>query len=893
MEQTLSTLHKQNFDLKLELYHRRERQAALEARVEILEREAKERDGLYNSLLRELERRDKAVEEAIGMILALERRVEELLLERKIIHQVEAEKPPCSRLASLAMTPRSQSKRPEFATPGDAPKTPIRMPSFVSERSENTEHLRSVYMAGLGSESSLSLPRMVEDTPDTTRIDPRLASPALSELSESSFASVYGRGRTADLPSTPEKYPAQRDIPSRAALPGVESPSRAGTSTPVRHRRRSGSRAASGQFHTISGVMASTPSPPQRTKGSEPKQAAPRDSQTLPAGKTERSPIVLSSTSHSQANSKKEKREALEKFITQAQLSSPQTLPPTPDTLSTTTLPNRETPVKDQGLDSEHNCRDLTEADKTETAEQPEPGSPSSAAQPASVTAFDSRKWCHATERLSVATSASPGHCSPQSTTDSAYARSPNGDNWSDDASGYTARHRRDSTTSSIDTWLRESLKPESAEGLSPMSSASRALPDAADGRVSPDLFSFPTSAQGWMANTMLGPPRGQANMSPHAKNMPVAPAADMPDAAGASMPSLHTMNTRHQTPINGAAALSPPNRRSSLLSRTGAPADVLTPGTAAIPQSPPRPCTSPSSKVNGCNPHGSRPRRNSTDVRSVDRHSTKLGLKQGRAMTVPPKPAYPPPPPPNQQHRHHPEGPIKQDARMQLLPKHRHYPPPSQTFRTRSRGLTALFRRSMGSADVPAPPASAPPTQTAFKPPPPSLQRTGSGSEATAAAVLGMGIPSWVRRSSLADGERPSGATPPPILRQKKGNASSRPSYADGSGVVDARGAGPGDDEDGDGGVVLDPSPDAAAGTPGSGVPVGKIPPSPAKPSWSPRKSWPGGTSGVMENGEGGGVSLAGGGTCSGNGSGSSGSGKRKWLGLGRVSSLRNRGGT
>ncbi|KAL2173468.1 uncharacterized protein P884DRAFT_273212 [Thermothelomyces heterothallicus CBS 202.75] len=892
MEQTLSTLHKQNFDLKLELYHRRERQAALEARVDTLEREAKERDELNESLLRELEKRDKAVEEAIGMILALEKRVEELLLERKMVFQVEAEKPPYSRVASPLVTPSSQSKTSELATPGDSSKTPIRMPSFVSDRSENTENLRSVYMAGLACESGVSLPRLAEDTPDTACIDPRLASPALSELSESSFASVYGRGRTVDLPSTPGNRPDQRDVPSRTAAPGVESPTRAGTSTPKGHRRPSSSRVASGQFHTISGIMAVTPSPPQRTEGPKPTHATPRDFLKPPTGKKEQPPITRPPTSHSQPKSKKEKREALERVITQAQFTNPQTLPPTPDTLSTTTLPNNETPVKDHGPDSEHNRRDLTEANITKIPEQLEHVSPSRAAQPASTTAFDSRKHCHATGGSSVAAAVAPDQRSSPSTTDSAYARALNGNSWNGDAPRYTARYRRDSTTSSIDTWLRESLKPESTEGLGPMSSVSQVHPNATSGRVSPDLFSFPTSAHGWMANTMLGSLGGKDHAGPQAKNASVTPIADMLDAIEASRPTPPIMSCRRKTPINGAAAPSPPNRQSSLLARTGAPADTK-PGMEGIPQPPPHPSPSASSKVNSP-VRGSHTRRNSNHVRSVDHHPTELGLKQGRAMTVPPKQVHAPPPPIHHHHHQHqqqPDAPIKQDPPMQALSKQRHYPPPSQTSRPRSRGLTAFFRRSTGSADVPAPPASAPPTQTAFKPPPPrswSRQRAGSGSEALPAA-LGMGMPSWVRRGSLADGERPSGATPPPILRKKKGP--SQPSFMDGSGV-DARAVGLGDDEDGDGGAVLEPSP-AAAGMPGGGgggggAPVG-IPPPSGKSSSSSRKSWGGSTGGVVENGEGGGVSLGGGGGNSGN----SGSGKRKWLGLGRVSSLRNRGGT
>jgi hypothetical protein len=83
----------------------------------------------------------------------------------------------------------------------------------------------------------------------------------------------------------------------------------------------------------------------------------------------------------------------------------------------------------------------------------------------------------------------------------------------------------------------------------------------------------------------------------------------------------------------------------------------------------------------------------------------------------------------------------------------------------------------------------------------------------------------------------------------------------------------------DDDGGVTLEASP--AAVSAGAGVPVSTAPGSApsAKPS---RKSWAG-TSG--DGADGGGVPLANPVSSSGGG------GKRKWLGLGRVGSLRNRG--
>jgi uncharacterized membrane protein YgcG len=829
MEQTLSTLHKQNFDLKLELYHRRERQTALEERLERLEREAKERDDLNDSLVKELEKRDKAVEEAIGMILTLEKRVEQLLLERKMVRQVEVAGTAYPRIESPVATPGPKGPAGFDPSTFSEAKTPVRMPSFVSERSENTDNLRSVYLSALAGESALTLPRLTEDTPDTTRMDPRLASPALSDLSESSFISIYGRGRPVDLSSPPGNSPWPWDGSSKTQLPTIESPTRVKSATPSRQHRPSSSRAASGQYHNIGDVLDGTPSPLQRLERLEFTRAAARGSPRPPTATKDKdqSPLARPPTSHAQPKTKKEKREALERVLTQGHFSSPQTLPPTPDTLSTTTLPRNETPSKDQSPDHERSYLCLTETNTSKASGQEEQKSPSRPTQPASTTAFDSRKHHLPTDpsgATAPAVAADNRHPRPPPETVNARVR--------DGSSGDPRHKRRDSTTSSVDTWLRESMKPDSMDALDPMSSISQARTSPGNGRVSPDLFAFPTSNAGWATHAMFGSLKGTGYLRAGGKNAST-PIADMLDAIGASVPTPPIPGSGRITPILSAAPIAPPppNRRSSLLARTGPTADA-TPGTESIPQSPPRAGPSTSAQVKSPS-HGSRARSNSTaDVRPPTRQQlAELGLKQDRAMTVPPKQVHALPPAKQD------NGPSK-PSQLQPLPKQRHYPP--TTSRPRSRGLNNFFRRSTGSAaDVPAPPASAPPTDTPFKPPP----------------LTSMGIPSWVRRGSLADEDRAS-ATPPPILRNK--------------GVA----ARVGDEEDLDGGVELEPSP-------GGGVPVGVMPGS--KPS--SRKSWGGSSGGGVEGGEGGGVSLGGSG-------GGGGGGKRKWLGLGRVSSLRNRGG-
>ncbi|KAK4139920.1 uncharacterized protein C8A04DRAFT_15429 [Dichotomopilus funicola] len=883
MEQTLSTLHKQNFDLKLELYHRREKQAALEERMETLERELKERDQLNDSLVHELEKRDKAVEEAIDMIVTLEKRVEQLLLERKMVQQVETDDTAYPRIASPVNTPTPKQMRLD---PGDA-KTPVRMPSFVSERSENADNLREVYLGAIAGESALHLPRLAEDTPETTRVDPRLASPALSDLSESSFVSVYGRTHTVDVSSPPRGYspwPWEGDS-SRTPAP-IDSPTKVRTSTPSNQQRANSSRTASGPYHSIVGMLEPVSSPLQRVErlGSTPTPM--RASSGTPTGAKQHSPSVRPQSSHNRPKSKKEKREALEKVLTQVQFSSPQTLPPTPDTLSTSTLPQNDSPPRDrQYAENGRSFLSLTGTNTSRASGQHEPKPPSRAGQTDTPT-------LHPTLALVG------GRVRDDST--------PGGDGLK-----FRAHHRRVSTTSSVDTWLRESMKPEDTDGLDPMSSASQADTDPVDERLSPDLFSFPPSSKaGWAADAMFGAlaGKGYKGYSPTTASIPAD--TETVEIYTPPLPRSGVPNGGRMTPVRGTVAppVPPPNRRSSLFARTGVAAADVSPGTEGISQPSSSSRAGPSSSpytpyTNGSNTpatagRSSRSRSNSTDARSSPaprHHSTELGLKQDRAMTVPPKQLQAPPPAAPMPPRQH----NSQDSpSSQPLPgkQQRHYPPPAQSSRPRSRGLNSFFRRSISGSggpasagDLPAPPASAPPTETAFRPPPPQGQAARNGSGSTSMSI---GMPSWVRRGSVGDEER-TGATPPPILRSKAGGVmEDSPGYGH-------RGTGATEEEDLDGGVALE----NGAGThyglstevPSTGVNNGSggapVATPPAKKSTS-RRSWGGSNGSVLppgiENPEMGGASLANSSTSSGGGGG----GKRKWLGLGRVSSLRNRGG-
>ncbi|KAK4186517.1 hypothetical protein QBC35DRAFT_268687 [Podospora australis] len=736
LEQTLSNLHKQNFDLKLELYHRRERQTALEERVEKLETEKADTDEMNDRLLHELQKRDKAVEEAVGMIVVLEARVEQLLREREMVRQVEA-----AGLPYIDATPKAKTLQP-YGT-GEA-KTLNRMPSFLSEQSEHTENLRNVYL-GARVGSMLSLPVPHDATPETQRGSLRPSSPALSMLSESSFVSVYGRNKSPNDISPTDGSPSL-DGPARRRMHVLESPTRAGSATPkVRPETARTVSNGHGHFSNITDFLDVDGSPLQRLGQLDTTRRILQDGSRSQTVSNDHTPFARPPTSQGQSRRKQEKREALERVLTQGRPTRDHGLPPTPDTMSTATMrlykDSDATLCRDRDLSNERSYLALSETTTSQHSVPEEHGTgllprvQTTITQPASTTAFDSRKFMSGADSYfdhQTVGSQLERPRSPRREHADSEERSPN--------------CRVVSGTSTVDTWLRESVKPGRDVVLDPRSSISQADPTSKGGRVSPDLFSFPTTTTGWATNAMFGALKGTGYHGAGGQHPSNAPMADALDAIGDSLPAP-IFSAGLLTPTLGVSdpAPPPPNRKSSLAAKTG---DAFS---GNIPPTPPARPLEPVQLKKTTSKAG-RARSNSIDVRPPSRQLTELGSKQDRAMTVPPKQVHLPPPP-SQQTRH------GQDRQSRPLPKPRHYPPTasqgapvSDGARPRSRGLN-LFRRSTGSVDAPvATPSSAPPIETTF----------------TVEKPL-MGIPSWGRRSSLVGDERAdASATPPPILRNK-----------------------------------------------------------------------------------------------------------------------------
>jgi len=309
--QQVTTLHKQNFDLKLELFHRRQRQEALEARLEAAEKQLAEQAELQEvneQLLAELEKRDIAVEEAVCMIVTLEDKVEKLMQDRENVRAFEKDYEPGYYTDNNDGPPSSP---PQF---DNRQMGMTRMPSFLSETTEGADALRSLYLPNNHSYSDATLPKLLEDGTNDG-----MNSPRLSVLSESSFVSVYGDKQQAlMLLDEPEELPRRHRASSSVEKWVEERPVPA--ATPIRPSpplRKS-------QFLSINDVLES---PLQRLeKLKHTLEKTNRGLQTLP----DRNASV------------QEKRQSKElRYLYTSENTSfehQHALPPTPDTISTNTL---------------------------------------------------------------------------------------------------------------------------------------------------------------------------------------------------------------------------------------------------------------------------------------------------------------------------------------------------------------------------------------------------------------------------------------------------------------------------------------------------------------------------------------------------------------------------
>ena len=214
--QHVSRLNKQNFDLKLELYQRRQRDEEIESqlkKIKNLEAEHAEVCRLNDNLVRELELRDVAIKEAVAIICELEAKIEDAELQRHFIdgHPLEVDGAP-NHTASPSQDEGGASRvLPQFQNQSSGDQTsplqrpPLseshvnqwteslgRTPSFLRDKKASTSALRSIYQSE-GNPSFISLNRagspIRSNDPDSQAFN----SPRLSMLSESSLPSIYDK----------------------------------------------------------------------------------------------------------------------------------------------------------------------------------------------------------------------------------------------------------------------------------------------------------------------------------------------------------------------------------------------------------------------------------------------------------------------------------------------------------------------------------------------------------------------------------------------------------------------------------------------------------------------------------------------------------------------------
>jgi len=267
MEEHVDKLSKQNFDLKLEVYHRREKIEELEKRLQDvprLEEENAELVEVNSDLLLELERRDRAVDEAVVIICGLEEKVrrleEELVQTRPSTAQPttvstnssgarvspamprgrKSDSPPPIKEKRHAprsgvspnVLPNVSARLAELASPQRSAGRPQLMPSFLSNHEPSTDALRRLFVEGNQKlrpvPSYATLMSTQTEKEDDEAIDDGLYSPKLSALSDSDLRSLYGS----------QQSPAPFESPSRESSRDISNALESTSSTSLSRERR-------------------------------------------------------------------------------------------------------------------------------------------------------------------------------------------------------------------------------------------------------------------------------------------------------------------------------------------------------------------------------------------------------------------------------------------------------------------------------------------------------------------------------------------------------------------------------------------------------------------------------------------------------------------------------
>ena len=314
--QHVSKLSKENYNLKLEIQFRRDKEEALEKRLAAAENDQRELQDVNEQLLVELEKRDEAleqreqaVEEAVTIIVSLEDKIDRLEKERDAIRNIDNSYESDYFRSSREQPSQSQS------TLGEKKQPMTRMPSFLSEQSEGAQALRSLYLPAGHSykNSDTALSKLEEEAQDN------MNSPRLSALSESSFMSIYGNKDLAldDNQEPEEELPQRRHRKSSSVEKWIEHRPVSITPAVTQNSTRKN------QYLSINDVMES------------PLQRLEKLKVTL-----ERNQYgSLVALDPSSIKEPRKSRDSLRKVVTnKTSFDHQRCLPPTPDTISTSTL---------------------------------------------------------------------------------------------------------------------------------------------------------------------------------------------------------------------------------------------------------------------------------------------------------------------------------------------------------------------------------------------------------------------------------------------------------------------------------------------------------------------------------------------------------------------------
>lgn len=237
--EAMDKLAKENFDLKMHLRHSQDHVAKLQAeleagrerevRTERVEKEHAELLEINSVLVAELEKRDRAVEEAMDIICELEERVaggsiasgamtrsSTALADSGYAGTEMLETVPSSPPQMGPKTPMVGGQKPAESQTISAtqdlqglmsrmtPARPKREPSFVTQKKASTYALRSVYMENAKVLQSVKSFNSLISRRDGKEVGENDGpeSPRLSVLSESSFPSIYSPQKR----HSPERY---------------------------------------------------------------------------------------------------------------------------------------------------------------------------------------------------------------------------------------------------------------------------------------------------------------------------------------------------------------------------------------------------------------------------------------------------------------------------------------------------------------------------------------------------------------------------------------------------------------------------------------------------------------------------------------------------------------